>query len=63
MELLRDTIWKASEGKVFKNKLTEIIGKELILLAKTDNINNYEEVDKPIIEDKEEENAIEERNE
>lgn len=50
MELLRDTIWKASEGKVFKNKITGVIGSELVLLAKSDNIANYEETDKPIEE-------------
>ena len=50
MELLRDTIWKASEGKVFKNKITGVIGSELVLLAKSDNIANYEEVDKPMEE-------------
>lgn len=50
MELLRDTIWKASNGKVFKNKITGVIGSELVLLAKSDNIANYEEVDKPIVE-------------
>lgn len=50
MELLRDTIWKASEGKVFKNKITGVIGSELILLAKNDSLINYEEVDKPIEE-------------
>jgi len=48
MQLLRDTIWQASDGKVFKNKITGIIGCELILLAKNDSIDNYEEVDKPI---------------
>jgi len=48
MELLRNTIWKASEGKVFKHKTTEVIGSELILLAVSDSIDNYEEVDKPV---------------
>jgi hypothetical protein len=37
-------------GKVFKNKITGIIGSELILLAKSDKITNYEETDKPIVE-------------
>jgi hypothetical protein len=48
MELLRDTIWKASDGKVFKNKTTGIVYNELILLAVSDSIDNYEEVDKPV---------------
>jgi len=48
MELLRDTIWQASEGKVFKNKITGVIGSELILLAVSDSVDNYEEVDKPV---------------
>lgn len=47
MELIRATIWQASEGKVFKNKITGVIGEELILLAVSDSIENYEEVDKP----------------
>ncbi len=50
MELLRDTIWQASEGKVFRNKATGVIGSELILLAVNDSIDNYEEADKPIEE-------------
>ena len=45
MELLRATIWQASEGKVFKNKNTGIVYSELILLAVSDSIDNYEEVD------------------
>lgn len=51
MELLRATIWQASEGKVFKNKATGVVGEELILLAVSDSIDNYEEVDKPIVEE------------
>ncbi|MCK9544308.1 MAG: hypothetical protein M0R03_19995 [Novosphingobium sp.] len=47
MELIRATIWQASEGKVFKNIATGVIGSELILLAVSDSIENYEEVDKP----------------
>lgn len=41
----------AKEGKVFKNKLTgEILGFELYL-GKEDNIDNYEQVDKPVEEE------------
>lgn len=58
MELLRDTIWQASEGKVFKHKTTGVIGSELILLAVNDSIDNYEEVDKP--EEPEEEPIVDE---
>lgn len=54
MELLRATIWKASEGKVFKNIATGVIGEELILLAVSDSIDNYEEVDKPPVVEEEE---------
>lgn len=50
MKFLRDTIYQADEGKVFKNINTGVIGDSLILLALTDSIINYEEVDKPIEE-------------
>lgn len=53
MELLRATIWQASEGKVFKHKTTGVIGSELILLAVSDSIENYEEVDKPPVVEEE----------
>ena len=45
----------ASEGKVFKNIATGVIGSELILLAVSDSIDNYEEVDKPVEPEPEEE--------
>ncbi len=48
MYLLRDTIWVADEGKVFRNKITGFVGCEVILLAVGDSIDNYEEVDKPV---------------
>ncbi len=47
MHLLRDTIWQAEDGKVFKNIATGVVGGELILLAVGDSIDNYTEVDKP----------------
>lgn len=50
MRFLRDTIYEADEGKVFKNSITGAVGDSLILLALTDSIINYEEVDKPIEE-------------
>lgn len=50
MRFIRDTIYEASEGKVFKNINTGAIGDSLILLAMSDSILNYEEVDKPIEE-------------
>lgn len=50
MRFLRDTIYEADEGKVFKNISTGVIGDSLILLAVGDSILNYEEVDKPIEE-------------
>lgn len=50
MKLLRDTIYQADEGKVFKNINTGAIGDSFILLAMSDSILNYEEVDKPIEE-------------
>jgi len=48
MRFIRDTIYEADEGKVFKNINTGAIGDSLILLAMSDSILNYEEVDKPI---------------
>ena len=48
MHILRETIWEAEDGKVFKNKNTGIVYSELILLAVSDSIDNYEEVDKPV---------------
>ena len=50
MRFIRDTIYEADEGKVFKNINTGAIGDSLILLAMSDSILNYEEVDKPIEE-------------
>ena len=50
MKLLRDTIYEADEGKVFKNKATGAVGCELILIGCADSILNYEEVDRPIEE-------------
>ena len=47
MKFLRDTIYEADEGKVFKNINTGAIGDSLILLAVSDSIENYEEIDKP----------------
>lgn len=47
MHILRDTIWEAEDGKVFKSKITGETYSELILLAVSDSIDNYEEVDKP----------------
>ena len=48
MQNLRSKIWQAEEGKVFQNKLTGIIGCELILVGCGDSIENYEEVNKPV---------------
>ena len=50
MRFIRDTIYQSDEGKVFKNINTGAIGDRLILLAMSDSILNYEEVDKPIEE-------------
>lgn len=40
--------YQADTGKVFKNKLSDFIGSELIIIGCNDSIDNYEEVDKPI---------------
>lgn len=50
MRFIRDTIYEADDGKVFKNINTGAIGDSLILLAMSDSILNYEEVDRPIEE-------------
>ena len=47
MKLLRETIYQADDGKVFKNKATGAVGCELILIGCADSIENYEEIDKP----------------
>jgi hypothetical protein len=51
MKLLRETIYQADDGKVFKNKSTGAVGGELILIGCADSIENYEEIDKPTYEE------------
>ena len=42
---------KASKGKVWKSKIDGAYLSDLLILGKEDSINNYEEVDPPVIED------------
>ena len=44
---------KASKGKVWKSKIDGAYLSDLLILGKEDSINNYEEVDPPVIEDDE----------
>lgn len=41
---------KASKGKVWKSKIDGAYLSDLLILGKEDSINNYEEVDPPVIE-------------
>lgn len=50
MELER---YQAQKGKVWKSKIDGAYLSDLIILGKEDSINNYEEVDPPVIEDDE----------
>ena len=43
--------FKAEEGKGFKSKLTNDILSEELYLGIHDNIDNYEQVDKPVEEE------------
>lgn len=43
--------FKAEEGKIFKSKLTGDILSEELYLGIHDNIDNYEQVDKPVEEE------------
>ena len=53
MRKINEIKWEAESGKVFKKKNTDIVGGSLLLLGKNDNINNYEETDKPVVEEPE----------
>ena len=53
MRKINEIKWEAESGKVFNKKNTNIIGGNLLLLGKNDNISNYEEVDKPVVEEPE----------
>lgn len=44
---------KASKGKIWKSKIDGAYLSDLLILCKEDSINNYEEVDPPVIEDDE----------
>lgn len=44
---------KASIGKIWKSKIDGAYLSDLLILGKEDSINNYEEVDPPVIEDDE----------
>ena len=44
---------KASKGKIWKSKINGAYLSDLLILGKEDSINNYEEVDPPVIEDDE----------
>lgn len=50
MELKR---YQAAKGKVWKSKIDGAYLSDLLILGKEDSINNYEEVDSPVIEDDE----------
>jgi len=40
----------ADEGKVWKSKLEGWIGSNIVILGIKDSIDNYEQVDEPIVE-------------
>lgn len=44
---------KASKGKIWKSKIDGAYLSDLLILGKEDSIDNYEEVDPPVIEDDE----------
>lgn len=44
---------KASKGKIWKSKIDGAYLSDLLILGKEDSINNYEEVEPPVIEDDE----------
>ena len=45
-ELLKQEIWQAEEGKIFKRKNSNtIIGTMLVRFAPSDGIENYEEIE------------------
>lgn len=44
---------KASKSKIWKSKIDGAYLSDLLILGKEDSINNYEEVDPPVIEDDE----------
>ena len=44
---------KASKGKIWKSKIDGAYLSDLLILGKEDSINNYVEVDPPVIEDDE----------
>ena len=44
---------KASKGKIWKSKIDGAYLSDLLILGKEDSINNYEEVDPPVMEDDE----------
>lgn len=44
---------KACKGKIWKSKIDGAYLSDLLILGKEDSINNYEEVDPPVIEDDE----------
>ena len=45
-------IYTADEGKVYRNKTNGITAKMLII-GKNDSIDNYEQIDEPVIEETE----------
>jgi len=49
MEQIGEYLYKAETGKVFKRISTNQIYNDLIVLPKSINITEFEEVDKPII--------------
>ena len=53
MRKINEIKWEAENGKVCKKKNTDIVGGSLLLVGKHDNINNYEETDKPVVEEPE----------
>lgn len=47
---IKDDLYEANEGYVFKNKFNDYIC-SIMKLANTDSIENYEVIEKPIEED------------
>lgn len=55
---IKDDLYEANEGYVFKNKFNDYIC-SIMKLANTDSIDNYEVIEKPIEEEPIEENLEE----
>lgn len=48
----------AEEGKVWKSKKENWVGSNILILGTNDSLENYEQVDKPVEEGKEEKDKL-----